>query len=196
MPAPLIPFLIQLGIVARSEDSQLVNVFHAIGVNSTPTSEDLIDTTTAVGAAVNTFLGVFHDRISFERIHARTFRGPGTLTHDYVFAPGTTGTNSNPPLPDVLALVASLRSIFIGRTNRGRIYTFGATTNDFAANDWTSAYSTDVLDFVAQVQGNLIDEGFALVIGRPTYESFTIVDSVSTDAIVRVQRRREKGSGV
>lgn len=195
MPTPTIPYLIEVALHASQGGQQRVNVLHCIGENVSPTNDDVINAANAMKDAVEANLVAWTDEVTFNYVTAKSLRGTSSVESTVAFGTGTTGANSTGSAPSPIALVITLRSSFIGRRNRGRVFTFGTVKDNTTADIFEPGYVGLVLDWLEEWTANLNVSSLFPVIASLRYRGWVLVQELTTDAVVRVQRRREVNVG-
>lgn len=114
------------------------------------------------------------------------------------------GTNGSPSLPNNVAICASLRTGFTGRSARGRWFWQGLSESQVADSVVTGTLLPDIVAAITNLAVLLATGGFNLVIisrvtgGAPRVPApitFTVTDVLFVDAVVDSQRRRLPGRG-
>lgn len=133
-------------------------------------------------------------------VDLNAFNAPGI---DYSTGLPIAGTSVSESLPNNVSLAISKRTVFRGRSYRGRIYQVGIPEGQVGGNTVSSTWRTNVLnawelakEFVAG------GETFKMVVvskysgGEPRAEGMTtVVTNFTTDGKIDSQRRRLPGRG-
>lgn len=195
MPTPVIDNLIETSVHARRGASEFVNVFYSACPNSAPNITDLNNAASAVGTAYDDNLDAFHTSIRFDYVYSRSLQGSSSLSYTSVFADDTTGTETSAALPSPIAAVITHRSSFIGRSHRGRTFTFGLAINFGTIDTCDEVYILKWFNLISEIETNLDGSDQFLAIASLKYLSYVPVQAITSDGIYRVQRRRELGVG-
>lgn len=166
---------------------------------NTPVTQGKTDAVAAVGKAWWETYGkdAFSQDLSITSIVATDVsQQPAYQSTEDSFT-ATTGTIAVEALPNGSAIVVTLKSAYIGRSYRGRVFLPGIDINAVTQNTLSSGAKSNIGSTIAELRNMLISSGFQMIIA--SYQNnlahrSTAVGTVVTDIQVREnvksQRRR------
>ena len=205
-----VPNCVQMRLEWTLPSTKLVyNVLHgrvAGGFTATAAIAEAIRAALAAAAAVTTWRTHVSTLVSLSHVDLRDMR---TLNMPIVQSTGAAlaGTGVGGAIPPGEAFCVTLRTAFVGRANRGRIYLPGLDFSALAAGGVASAAtSTDAAAFVTAVQTAMTASGLTMCIMQPARQAYTgttgaahaaraagtvdVAAIVSRNTIIDHQRRR------
>jgi len=200
MPFQSCPNMVSIAIQGESNGKQIANILHG-RFPSLPGAADI----TALGGliysnVVANYPPLMSANLIFNQV---TVTGLTVLNDIQSVSTGTPspGTASGDPLPGNNSLVCTLRSVNIGKSARGRIYTWATGTTNLSATGgdlYDAAYVAAVQAFWSGLNGDFITAGFEWVIlsrftanaARPTGVGFPVVSWAMRNSTNDSQRRR------
>lgn len=203
MPFIPVPNTVMVELVYNWNNEICENVlyFEAEGV------PDLAEMT-ALAAALSTWWGanmkgIVATSCSLTNVKVTDLNAANSPGIDYSDNMPIVGTASTPSMPNNVSLAIAKRTVFRGRSYRGRIYSVGLTEGAVDNNAVTSTYRNSVLAaWELTKQFTAAGEVFNQVVvsryssGAPRAEGLTTpIINFSTDGIIDSQRRRLPGRG-
>jgi len=171
IPGPLvIPNTFQVRLIwALSNGRIATNVLHALVDEGTEASVGMANSyfdSLAIDVDVVDYLQYLPTTVSLLRVDIRDLRAPSApiVESDSAAVPGT---GAGDPLPQGVALVATLRTALAGRSHRGRTYLtgFDDTTLD-AVGHATGALTASALGFMNSVKTNMLSAIGSMAVGH------------------------------
>jgi len=135
--------------------------------------------------------------VVFQSVTIRDMSSAAGQEGVYNIPSGNTGTHASDPVPFSAAIVASLRSAFVGRSGRGRWYFTGLGEDTVSGNLATAGQAlliSAAAGLMASFSGNATFATTAVVASR-RYEVLHPILTVLVDTFVDSQRRRLQGRG-
>lgn len=181
----------------------MVNVFHVTSVNPLITA-NLTDVCIAILSAWNDNMKPLQGAgVSLQEIVATDVSEEDGEQLVYVTGLPTAGTATGDLLPANVAVVSSNKSVYTGRSRRGRTYWGGFTEPNMAGSVPVTAVLTGILgfnnDFVTALDGADLVWGVASYVseGTPRVTAlFTPFTAFTVDQVSDSQRRRLPGRGI
>lgn len=176
------------------ENRWFINTFHE------PTAADML----AIAIAINPqivadWLPLLPTDLVFREMHQRSLHTANGIERSDAFSPLNVGTAAGEPLPNSNTICASLRSLFSGRSARGRLYWMGLTIDQVTTNQVNALVLNDIQDAIRNTRNAISALGFQWTLvsfisngvprpGGPVY--FIMQDAIFVDARVDSQRGR------
>jgi len=204
MPFTPVPNVIQVEIrglkaLQHVENRLMVDVFHE------PTSADTLAIATALSPVlVASWLPQLPTSYSLVELHQRSLHAENAIERSDAFGVGDVGTQGGTPAPNNVTICASLRTLFTGRSARGRLYWQGLSEAQYDENIVSSATLTAIQSAIRDVRDSISSLGYKWIIvsffsnGAPRVGGpvkFVIQDAIFTDNVIDSQRRRLPGRG-
>lgn len=191
------PHCIEVTINAKQDNVPVVNRFN-VDIGHTVVEADLDAVLSEVDGWITSDLAPLQvNDLKYESITAKDVEhANGQLK---LLVPTTTqGSVTDPPIPNAIACVASLRTTLTGRNYRGRFYFGGMHVNQLVDSTHTSSgvtagYGAAIAALITAldvVGGKLVVVSRYLATARRVVAIATEVVSVISNTILDVQRRR------
>jgi len=202
MPFVEAPNIVMIEVRGTKAGEDVENRFH-VDVFHEPVAADLV----ALAAAINpiilaNWLPLLPTDFVMREVHMRSLHALNHIEQTFPFAPTDVGTAAGNPAANNITFCVSLRSLFTGRSARGRLYWLGLSEDQYTVNTFLATPLAGVLAAVNAVRAAIAAIGFRWVIvsyisggaprpGGPVY--FVVENAVAVDAIVDSQRGRLPG---
>lgn len=184
-------------------NSQLVeNVLHFRHALDAPDATNMADLAVLIEGQVNPgWLSTMTGSCTFREVYVESYAGEFSVA---VTQPGEGGgANGTNSMPGNATFCLSLRTAFVGRTRRGRMYTIGMDEAHQAGGVVTSTYRNNWLTLAEQLRLAAAAANWEWVVAsfwsggveRPTALVTPVQAIIAVDDFVDSQRRRLQGRG-
>lgn len=184
-------------------NNQLVeNVLHFRHAIDAPTPANMADLAVAIDNEINPgWLSMMTSSATYREVYIESYAGELSIAHTQSgTGGGAAGTNS---MPGNATFCLSLRTAFVGRTRRGRMYTIGMDETQQGGGVVTPAYRNNWILLLAQLNLAAAAVNWEWVVAsfysggapRPTGLVSPITSVIAVDDFVDSQRRRLQGRG-
>jgi hypothetical protein len=173
----IIPSCAQITLVWNQEDGKMAhNVLYGryIGTFAGDVAQaNSIKVGLSTGAAWISLAAVLATTTELAAVHIRDVNTPNETIIESTDPP-TPGTGTLPPLPNEMAIVATLRTALSGRQNRGRMYLPGFTVDSLAVGNVIGPGTIAAINgWVGTITSVLSAEGYVWVIGQRERQAYT-----------------------
>jgi hypothetical protein len=151
---------------------------------------------TAVATPIDTLKSIINTASGYDAVRVYLYPTAGTQAFAVgeTTLTGKTGTGSSGLHPLQTALVATLRTGYVGRRKRGRMYLPANAVSLSAPNNQMSTSDTDAqanaVAAMLQAANNLADDAYVAVISQVGSGDNSMVTEVRVDSRLDVQQRR------